>query len=281
MRKIFLACTLLLLCMPHTASAEGGGLGKVLSTLGKSKPAQMRNTKPMEDLTPLYQQKEFPAADKGRKALAYFWFQPEPPYPAGLKFPLVLVLHGVTGKAYAGRYLVSPQMQIQYPAFVVVPALPQNSIWAATKPMTLADGRVVGSSGYEALPDVVALIKSLQTQYPIDSKRIYVMGCSEGGVGTFGAILKYPDIFAAAVPMAGGWNPEDASHMTKVPLWVLHGAKDEIMPAYLGKDMATLIHQYGGTAYYTEFPEMNHQCPSEQLYSPQMWEWLFKQNKRT
>lgn len=279
MKRIFFTCALLLSFLPQSANAEGGGLGKILSGFGKPKPAEMRNGQPLEELTHLYQQKEFPASTKGRKPLAYFWFQPEPPYPAGLKFPLVLVLHGKPGKAYAGKYLISPQMQIKYPAFVLAPALPQTSTWAMTKPITLADGRVMGSNAYEALPDVVALIKSLQTQYPIDAKRIYVMGCSEGGVGTFGAILKYPDVFAAAIPMAGAWNPEDAPHMTKVPLWVFHGAKDEVMPAYLSKDMATLIHQYGGTAYYTEFPDMNHECPSAQLYSPQMWEWLFKQTK--
>lgn len=280
MKNFLFACALLLSLAPQAASAEGGGFSKIFSGLGKPKPAEMRNNQPLEEMTSLYQQKEFPAAAKDRKPLAYFWFQPAPPYPDGLKFPLVVVLHGAPGKAYAGKFLIAPEMQMKYPAFILAPALPASSTWATPAPITLADGRALGGgSPYEALPDVVALIKNLQTQYPIDSKRIYVMGCSEGGVGTFGAVLRYPGIFAAAVPMAGAWNPEDAPQMTKVPLWAFHGAKDDVMPAYLSKDIATLIHQYGGTAYYTEFPEMNHQCPAAQLYSPQMWEWLFRQTQ--
>lgn len=282
MKKLICACAFLCALLPQPVFAtEKKGLPQIFANIGQPPEGKVRNQLPLEEFTDKYERKNFPPAEKGRKALAYFWFQPAPPYPEGLTFPLVVVLHGATGKSYAGKFLITPAMQMAYPAFILVPAIPEDSVWAQTKPMTLPDGRTVASMGYEALPDVVALIKDLQSQYPIDGRRIYVMGCSEGGIGTFGAVRHYPDVFAAAVPLAGAWMPEDSPQMTKVPLWAFHGAKDSVIPAYLSRDMTTLIHQYGGKAYYTEFPDMNHQCPSPQFYSPQMWEWMFRQIKIT
>lgn len=274
MKKIFFCLSLTLTFLLLTPPSADAGF------FGKKKAEALRDEQPLDELTGLYERRVFEPVAKKRKPLTYFWYQPAPPYPEGLKFPLVLVLHGAPGKAYAGKFLIEPGVYNTYPSFILVPSLPATNTWVNAKPIKLPGNRVVGGgNGYESLHDIVALIKSLQTQYPIDPKRVYVMGCSEGGIGTFGAILHYPDVFAAAVPMSGGWNPEDTPKMTKVPVWALHGAKDDQMPAYLSKDMATLIHEYGGPAYYTEFPEMGHECPSRQLYSPQVWEWMFRQSK--
>lgn len=235
-----------------------------------NKEQKIRTEEPIEELTPLYERKIYKSDNKKTQPLAYFWFQPALPYPEGLKFPLVLILHGSSGKSYAGKFLVSPDMQMAYPAFIIVPVLPEKKIWSAGNP---------DAQGQESIHNAVALVKSLLEQYPVDTRRIYVIGCSDGGTGTFAAATYYPDIFAGAVTFSGSWNPELAPKMTTVPIWAMHGAKDQTIPPKNARDTVTLIHEYGGIAYYTEFPEMSHECPSPQLYSPQMWEWLFRQSK--
>ena len=249
-------------------------------SFGKKKAEVLLSEQPLDEVTPGFERKIFPALDKKGKPLTYFWFQPSPPYPENLKFPLVLVLHDATGKANAGKSLVSPAMQTAFPAFVVVPALPATSVWANPKPIVMDDGKLLGGVAYEALHDAVNLIKTLPSQYPIDTKRIYVVGCAEGGMGAFGAALHYPDVFAAAVPISGAWSPEDSPKMTKTPIWAFHGAKDDVMPSYLTKDMVNLIHEYGGPIFYTEYPVMKHDCAYNELYAPQMWEWIFKQQRQ-
>ena len=244
-----------------------------------SKKAELlKNDQPMDEVTPGFERKVFAAKEKKRKALTYFWYQPQPPYPEGLKFPLVVVLHDTTGKAQAAKSLVAPAMQTAFPAFVVVPALTATSVWAnPTKPIVQNDGKVLSGAWYEAIHDTVALIKTLPAQYPIDKRRIYVIGCAEGGMGAFGAVLHYPELFAAAVPINGAWSPEDSPHMTKTPIWALHGANDDVMPPYLSKDMVSLIHEYGGPVFYSEMPGLKHDCSAKQFYAPQMWDWMFKQ----
>lgn len=239
-----------------------------------------RNENPVGDATHSFERKTHTApGPKENHVLTYFWKAPEPPYPDGLTFPLVLILHGAPGNAYAGQYLVSPEMQVKYPAFILIPVLPPKTTWAI--PQYGPNSPVKKTFAYEraAMDDVVHLIATLQTQYPIDAKRIYVLGCSEGGYGSFGAVLNYPEFFAAAVPMSGGWNPEDAPRMTKVPIWAFHGRMDDTVPVQETRDMVSLIQQYRGTIYYTEFPDMAHDCAAPKLYSEQMWTWLFSQKK--
>ena len=273
MKHIFFILTFIIFSLSTLPQADA-------FSFGKKKPELLRSEQPLDEITPGYERKVFVSPDKKRKPLTYFWFQPEPPYPDNLKFPLVLILHDNTGKAQAGKSLVSPEMQTAYPAFIMVPALPATSVWANPKPIVMNDGKLLGGTAYEALHDAVDLIKSLPSQYPIDTKRIYVVGCAEGGMGAFGAVLNYPNVFAAAVPISGAWSPEDSPKMTKTPIWAFHGAQDDVMPSYLTKDMVNLIHEYGGPIFYTEYPVMKHDCNYNELYSPPMWEWIFKQHRQ-
>lgn len=236
-------------------------------------PQPPRNTSPIEEYTRFYTRHELPA-DKAlsRPPLTYFLYEPQKPYPATLKFPLVILLHGAPGFAYAGKYLIAGQMRIDYPAFVVAPVIPANKFWAFPS-LPLDDPRV-------KIGDVARLAENLSTSYPVDRSRIYAVGCSEGGWGVFGLARHYPDLLAAAVPMSGGWDEKDAGVMTKTPLWVIHGEKDSIYPVQKTRDLVYAIRSAGGTANYTELAGMEHNCPYPPMYSKPLWQWLFSHKRK-
>ena len=52
-------------------------------------------------------------------------------------------------------------------------------------------------------PLIREIIGDLVRRYPIDRRRIYVAGCSNGGYMTMELTSVYPDLFAAAVPICG------------------------------------------------------------------------------
>ena len=52
-----------------------------------------------------------------------------------------------------------------------------------------------------ALMELLAL---LQAQYSIDKRRVYLLGMSMGGLGTWMCGARHPEIFAALVPICGG-----------------------------------------------------------------------------
>ena len=49
---------------------------------------------------------------------------------------------------------------------------------------------------------------SLQKEFHIDAKRLYITGLSMGGFGTWDILARHPDRFAAAIPICGGGIPE-------------------------------------------------------------------------
>lgn len=56
--------------------------------------------------------------------------------------------------------------------------------------------------------------------------RIYVMGQSMGGVGTYIFIAADPAYFAAAIACSGFGKVEDACKLVNFNLWALHGDED-------------------------------------------------------
>ena len=52
------------------------------------------------------------------------------------------------------------------------------------------------------------VLQRVRQQYKIDESRIYLMGHSMGGIGTWKIAPKYPDIWAAIAPIAGTGAPE-------------------------------------------------------------------------
>lgn len=270
----------------HFQKGGGGGkadLSNVAVTIGKDGTIfeTPRTATPVASFTRFFAKKQFTIEEEGKKrVLTYHWFEPGgKPYPAGLKFPLVLVLHGAPGNAYAASYLITRQMQLNYPAFILIPMSPGGKIWAVPDKM---HGKTVDDKYklYQSLPDAVAMVRSLAQEHPVDTSRIYVIGCSDGGGGSYGAALRYPDIFAAAVPISGVWDSNEGAKATKVPMLILHGAHDAGIPAAGARAFAELSKQNGGSTHYTEFLDMGHECSNPQLYTQAMWQWMFAQKKK-
>lgn len=226
-----------------------------------------RNHEPMEEYTGYFERFQIPV---GNRTYTYFWYEPEKPWPDDVKFPLVLVLHGAPGKAYAAKHLVTDSLASKYPAFLLVPVLAAGRYWALPSAGDTIDGQY-------ALGDMVEMIKSVAAIYPVDPARIYVAGCSDGGTGVYGAARFFPDFFAGGVALSGSWDPADGVNMTRMPLLAMHGAKDEVIPADQARMLNEIIRSRGGTAFYKEFPDVGHDCPATYLYTDKIWDWLFSQ----
>lgn len=253
-------------------SAAGGAGSKSFQKLDGAP----RSTTPMGDYTKYYTRHEIKlGSGLFKHSLTYYLFAPRKPWPEKLRFPLVLILHGAPGNSYAGQYLITQQMQRDYPAFIVVPVLPSGQYWG----MPSETSKDMQATARFRMPDVVTLLKTLMQQYPVDIDRIYTVGCSDGGTGVLSAIKYYSDIFAAAVPIGTAWMPAEAPYFTKVPIWYLHFALDSIFPAHIVRSFVRGVQANGGNIHYTEIPNMGHNCPYESLYTKPVWHWMFSQKK--
>lgn len=95
---------------------------------------------------------------------------------------------------------------------------------------------------------LMGLIKSYVEEHSeIDTSRIYIGGCSNGGYMTVNMLIEYPDYFAAAYPVceayAAAWlDDAKISAIKDTPIWLTAAKTDGTVPIFkgeLGEDYMT------------------------------------------
>ena len=170
-------------------------------------------------------------------------------FDAKQTYPVIVSLHGSGGKGTNNkkqlkdwnRQLAEKQRRTDFPCYVVAPQ--SDGLWDD-----------------EDLEKIQTLIKTLPA---VDIDRIYVMGHSMGGHGTYIFIQLAPDYFAAAAPSAGSGRKQtrdfiDASKIKHIPIWAFHGDKDSVCP--IEKDQSVLrdMKELGGNMKLTTWVGDNH-----------------------
>ena len=126
---------------------------------------------------------------------------------------------------------------------------------------------------------MLELVDAVVSKERIDRKRLYVTGLSMGGFGTFRAVAARPDFWAAAVPVCGGWTPDDAKVFKKTPMWLFHGDQDTAVEVQYSRDMNAAIKAAGGDIQSTEYPGVKHNSWLKAYWESEMWDWMFEQKR--
>jgi predicted peptidase len=203
-----------------------------------------------------------------------------------IKYPLILFLHGAGERGsdneiqitYVDKIFGSEEFRSKYPCFVVVPQCPVDKRWVEVDWHLPSHIQPVEMS--EPLKLTVALIFKIMRFYNVDKNRIYVVGLSMGGYGTWDLITRFPYLFAAGVPICGGGDENTASKIIDVPVWAFHGAKDNVVVVSRSGNMINAIKKAGGNPQYTEYPDKGHFVWDAAFNTPELWQWLFEQSKK-
>jgi len=126
---------------------------------------------------------------------------------------------------------------------------------------------------------LIGLVHQLIKTLPIDTNRIYITGLSMGGYGTYDAIERYPDLFAAAVPVCGGGDTSKATSIAHLPIWIFHGAEDPAVSPLYSLEMLQALTKAGAHPGFTQYPESGHFSWLGAYSDALMMEWLFRQHK--
>ena len=172
-----------------------------------------------------------------------------PGFDSATRYPVIVSLHGAGGRGTNNdkqlkdwnRQLAEPQRRKDFPCYVVAPQA--NQLWNA-----------------DHLKKIKALIKTLPS---IDTDRIYIMGHSMGGHGTYIFIQLDTEYFAAAAPSAGSGlkRTEDFIDPVKIkdtPIWAFHGDKDRTCPYERDRKVFDDIKALGGNMKLTTWRGDNH-----------------------
>ncbi|MGA9993917.1 MAG: alpha/beta fold hydrolase [Pyrinomonadaceae bacterium] len=163
------------------------------------------------------------------------------------RWPLIMYLHGGSRRGndiekvreYGLPALVEKDRS--FPFIVVSPQCPEGEIWTDTETL-------------------IAILDEVSKHYAVDVSRVYLTGHSMGGRGTWYLAYKHPERFAAIAPMSGGPVIETwAARLKEMPVWVFHGAKDDLVPLSESETMVKALQALGNRRVkLTVYPDRDH-----------------------
>ena len=216
--------------------------------------------------------------------------------PNGGKVPVVVFLHGYGQCGVDNSFTINEMTNIKsyldstgsdgYK--LLVPQCPNDVKWAEfAMSSTTCTFQEKPSS---ALVAVFDLLDSYAAMADVDANRIYVTGLSMGGHGTWDAICRRPDFFAAAMPCCGGGDPVCAADIAHVPVLAVHNRGDPTIPVEQTEGIVTALRALGSDVIFEKLENNSHDAWTT-CYSRtddvtagapnHRFVWLFAQNRAT
>ena len=117
--------------------------------------------------------------------------------------------------------------------------------------------------------DLWDTINWIKTRYSIDSRRQYLTGLSMGGFATWRLAATYPDQWAAIAPICGGGDINIVGNLKKIPVWCVHGEKDELVPVEHSRQLVAELARRKSPHRYDELKGWGHNS----------WQWLYRPDR--
>ncbi|MDR8393072.1 prolyl oligopeptidase family serine peptidase [Aliifodinibius sp. S!AR15-10] len=212
-----------------------------------------------------------------------------PDFSQSETYPVVIFLHGggergndnISQLKWGVQNFATDEMLMTHKPIVIAPQSPSNATWSnfegefgsEGEPLRLAD------EPSRPLEMTMALLDQVIENNAVDTTRIYITGMSMGGYGTWDAIARWPEKFAAAVPVCGGGDPTTAGRIVdaNIPVWAFHGADDPVVAPEKSRVMIEALQKAGGQPGYTEYPAVGHFSWLQAYSDKYMISWLFSQ----
>ncbi len=209
------------------------------------------------------------------------------------KWPIILALHGAGERGDDGVLQTDVGIgtairtnRSAVRAIVVMPQCPKHLWWMLAPMDDLA----------------MSTLEQATKEFHGDAQHTYLTGLSMGGFGAWHLAEKYPGRFAALVVICGGIRPpaaarkaypelakltppdlpksysEAAERVGKTPVWIFHGADDDIVPVTESRRMYEAMKRIGAEVLYTEYPGGTHASWERAYDEPKLFPWLFSKS---
>lgn len=220
------------------------------------------------------------------KDYAFQVYVPRKPIEGGK--PVILALHGggergsdgliQTEVGLAGAIRRNPD---RWPAIVVFPQAPKDALW-------------MGAPAKVAM----AALAQAEKEFRTDPDRVYLAGLSLGGNGVLRLAYEQPGRFAAVVPVCpfvGPFRglapiaavPPDgdsyaalATRIAGLPVWLIHGDADVVVPVEHSRNLAAALKAVGAAVTYKELAGVNHNAWDPGFGDEALPPWLFQQRRK-
>jgi predicted peptidase len=200
-----------------------------------------------------------------RVHLPYRVYLPKGYDPRGERWPAILFLHG-SGERGTDLSFVErngpPKIAAAggLPCVVIAPQLPEGATWSA-----------------DAL---TALLDRVLADYRIDRARVALTGLSMGGYGAYELAIAEPARFSRLLVVSAAGNPVELCRLRGVPVRIVHGEKDDVIPVSWGREMARRLVHCKGDVELTIDPDAGHDAWTRVYDDPKTWDWLLAPRRK-
>jgi predicted peptidase len=212
---------------------------------------------------------EVPAAEGDGKATLHFLLFAPANHAEKEKLPLLIFLHGAgeRGSDLQKVKFHGPPKIVEskpdFPFVVVSPQCPAGSRWHPNQIVSLID-------------QVVA-----DPNLKIDPDQVHLTGLSMGGYGSWAVAAQIPEKLATVTPICGGGDPKTAAKLKNLPLWVVHGDKDNAVPLKRSEEMVEAIRKEGGTPIFTVYAGVGHDSWTQTYSSQLLFDWMLAHRRKS
>lgn len=191
--------------------------------------------------------------------------------------PTIVALHGwgangmdllgVAPYLAGGRFLVlCPQGRVEVPLGPMI-----GYGWF---PLTM--GAPLDPQAFAAgVDDVRRFLDAAMRRYPMDHKKVVLLGFSQGGVIAYAVALAEPERFAGLVALSS-WLPEPVAQgaspvaRDRLATLVHHGTRDDLIDVTRGRESVERLRRLQVPVAYREF-EMGHEINGESITALSTW----------
>jgi phospholipase/carboxylesterase len=193
--------------------------------------------------------------------------------------PTILTLHGRGANAFDllglapyvcnGKFLmICPQGPLETP-------IGPGAVGYAWYPMTMGGPPDVGAI-LSSRKQLQAFLDECLARYPIDAKKLVILGFSQGGVMAYSLALSDPQRFAGLVVLSS-WLPKELipdlaikETVQSLPTLVQHGSQDQMIEVQRAQDSVERLRELRVPLTYREY-DMGHEITPRSLTELSGW----------
>lgn len=185
-------------------------------------------------------------------------------YDGFKSWPLIVSLHGYGSSGREQAAYLGLSDSVSRDGFILLtPDGSKNTIgktfWNAWSSCCNFDGRQVDDVGF-----IDALIKNVSKTYSVDTKRVYLVGHSNGAFFGYRFACEKPGVANAVIGLAGTMGPEACRQPTRTNVIHMHGTADTTI-RYEGGSVAPTAPRYASATETAALWAGVNGCQSESV----------------
>jgi dienelactone hydrolase len=137
------------------------------------------------------------------------------------------------------------------------------------------DSAAGGWTTPSAEQDVIELLSFVEANYKVDPARTLLTGYSMGGMGTWYLASRHPELFEAAIPMAGQPSRESIRTDWQTPTLAINSTADELIAIEPVRAVVDALHARGAPIEIIVVDDITHfQIPRYRRYLRAAIPWI-------